>query len=139
MIFLSVFPHMQSPEHLWYSVNVPWESFTSFVEAAFNAWQQQLLKTIYMLLDESMLAWQPKTTKFGRLPNLTLEPMKPLGTMFKNGVKATTGLLGSQDIMQGSEAQAEKKYYGDESQACQRRNQSWLMSLRCYSSVILQI
>ena len=116
MIFTSVFPHMWSPEHLWYSANVPWESFVPFVEA-FNAQRQQLLKTVYLLLDESMSAWRPKTTKFGGLPNLTLEPRKPkpLGTMFKNEVEATTGILVSQDIVQGSDAQKDKKYYGDDS------------------------
>lgn len=116
MAFTSAFPRLWSPEHLWYSTNVPWESFLPFVEA-FNRQRQQLLKTVYMLLDESMSAWRPKTTKFGGLPNLMLEPRKPkpLGTMFKNGVEATTGILVCQDIMQGAEAQAGKKYYGDQS------------------------
>ena len=41
-----------------------------------------------------MLAWRPKTSATGGLPNDTFEPRKPkpLGTMLKNGVEATTGV-----------------------------------------------
>ena len=51
-----------------------------------------------MVLDESMSSWRPKTIKFGGLPNITYKARKPkpLGTMFKNGVKATRG--GGQEV-----------------------------------------
>jgi hypothetical protein len=63
----------------------------------------QSLHTVYLLLDESMSAWRPKTSQYGGLPNLTYEPRKPkpLGTMFKNGVEAITGIMVTQDVVQG--------------------------------------
>ena len=113
-VFVLGFPHLWSPPHLWYSENVPWESFLPFVEA-FNQNRRDLLKTVYLLMDESMSAWRPKTSAYGGLPNITFEPWKPkpLGTMFKNGVEARTGIMVSQDVVESSAAQQEKKYVGD--------------------------
>ncbi len=64
-----------------------------------------------------MSAWRLKTTKTGGLPNITFEPRKPkpLGTMLKNGVEATAGIMVTQDIVEGADAQKVKKYNGDES------------------------
>ena len=114
--FVCGFPHLWSPQHLWYSENVLWDCFLPFVQA-FNHTRRALLKTVYMLMDESMSAWRPKTTKTGGLPNITYEPRKPkpLGTMLRNGVEATTGIMVTQDIVEGAEAQREKRYTGDES------------------------
>ena len=66
-------------------------------------------------MDESMSPWRPKTTKTGGLPNITFEPRKPkpIGTMLKNGVEATTGIMVTQDIVEGADGQREKKYDGD--------------------------
>jgi hypothetical protein len=52
----------------------------------------------------------------GGLPNVTYEPRKPkpVGTMFKNGVKGTTGILVTQDVVEGSKSQREKKHDGEE-------------------------
>ena len=112
--FVCGFPHLWSPRHLWYSDNVPWDCFRPFVEA-FNQKRRDLLRTVYLLMDESMSAWRPKTTKTGGLPNITYEPRKPkpLGTMLKNGVEATTGIMVTQDIVEGADSQREKKYTGD--------------------------
>ena len=119
--FICGFPHLWSPEHLWFSDNVPWECFKPFVEA-FNQTRCDLLTTVYLLMDESMSAWRPKTTKTGGLPNITYEPRKPkpLGTMLRNGVKATTGIMVTQDIVEGADAQREKRYTGEESSLPQR-------------------
>ena len=112
--FVCGFPHLWSPKHLWFSDHVPWDCFLPFVEA-FNQKRRDLLKTVYLLMDESMSAWRPKTTKTGGLPNITFEPRKPkpLGTMLKNGVEATTGIMVTQDIVEGADAQRVKKYNGD--------------------------
>ncbi len=114
LAFVCGFPHLWSPQHLWYSDNVPWDCFLPFVEA-FNQRRRDLLKTVYLLMDESMSAWRPKTSKTGGLPNITFKPRKPklLGTMLKNGVEATTGIMVTQDIVEGADAQREKKYNGD--------------------------
>ena len=57
-----------------------------------------------------MSAWRPKTSKFGGLPNITYEQRKPkpLGTMFKNGVEATTEIIVYQDVVQQKEVQQAK-------------------------------
>ena len=114
--FVNGFPHLWSPEDLWYSEYVPWDAFRPFV-MAFNRKRNDLLKTVYLLMDESMSAWRPKTSQTGGLPNITFEPRKPkpLGTMFKNGVEATTGIMVTQDVVEGSAAQWEKKWVGDQS------------------------
>jgi hypothetical protein len=72
---------------------------------------------MYLLIDELMSAWRPKTSATGGLPNVTYKPRKPkpLGTMFKNGVKGTTCILVTQDVVEGSASQREKKYDGEES------------------------
>lgn len=64
-----------------------------------------------------MSAWRPKTSKFGGLPNITYEQRKPkpLGTMFKNGVEATTEIIVYQDVVQQKEVQQAKKYNGEKS------------------------
>jgi hypothetical protein len=96
--------------------NVTWESFKPLLYA-FNQRQQDFLRTMYLLMDESMSAWRPKTSATGGLPNVTYEPRKPkpLGTMFKNGVEGTTGILVTQDVVEGSRSQREKKYDSEES------------------------
>jgi len=84
---------------------------------AFNDKQQHLIKTALLLLDDSMSAWHPKTSKFGGLPNYTFEPRKPvpLRTMFQNVAECMSGVLVSQDIIQLSKEQARKKYFNEKS------------------------
>jgi hypothetical protein len=83
---------------------------------AFNQRQQDLLHMVYLLMDELMSAWRPKTSAMGGLPNVTYEPKKPkpLRTTFKNGVKGTMVILVTQDVVEGSASQREKKYEGEE-------------------------
>jgi hypothetical protein len=64
-----------------------------------------------------MSGWQPKTSKYGGLPNYTLEPCKPapLGTTFLNGVDATNGILAYQNVVQFSEIQKQKDSHNEKS------------------------
>jgi len=64
-----------------------------------------------------MSGWKPKTSKLGGLPNYTFEPRKPipLGTMFRNGAEAVTGMLIFQDIVQTQEFQSRKDYHQEPS------------------------
>ena len=80
------------------------------------------------MLDESMSAWRPKTTKLGGLPHLTHEPRKPipLGTMFRNSAECWTGILKYYDIVDVSEKQAQKEFSG-EKQKCQMKTICLLM------------
>lgn len=114
--FVAGFPQLWSPREHWYVDNVPWDAFLPLLKA-FNGKRQDLVSSTYLVLDESMSAWRPKTSKFGGLPNITYEQRKPkpLGTMLKNGVEATTGIMVYQDVVQQKEVQQAKKYNGDES------------------------
>ena len=93
---------------------MPWESFKPFVDF-FNQKRRDLVRMVYLLMDESMPAWHPKTSATGGLPNITFKLRKPksLGTMFKNGFEVTMGIIVMQDVVEGSAAQSDKKYVGD--------------------------
>jgi hypothetical protein len=75
------------------------------------------MKTLFPILDDTMSGWQPKTSKLGGLPNFTFEPRKPvpLGTMFKYGAECLTGIMAFQDVVQNTEVQKEKQFYGEKS------------------------
>jgi len=116
--FCSAAPFCWSEEKYWYedTRDVPWEVFLPCL-SSFNGKRQRLLKTVLMMVDESMSGWRPKTTKLGGLPNYTFEPRKPvpLGTMFRNGVECLSGILVVQDVVQNPEKQALKSYFGEPS------------------------
>ena len=80
--------------------------------SSFNSKRQRLIKTVLMLVDESMSGWRPKTSKTGGLPNITHEPRKPvdLGTMLRDGVECITGIFVYHDIVQAPTQMWEKKY-----------------------------
>jgi hypothetical protein len=83
----------------------------------FNERRKNLLRTLLLILDESMSGWQPKTTITGGLPKLTWEPRNPvpLGTMFRNGVEASTGILVYQSVVQDAEVMKQLEFYGEQS------------------------
>ena len=111
--FCSAAPYAWADPKYWYldTRDNPWDIFTPCL-ASFNEKRQRLLKTMLLLIDESMSGWRPKTKKLGGLPNYTFEPRKPvpLGTMFRIGVECITGLLVVQDVVQNSEQQSRKDY-----------------------------
>jgi len=59
-----------------------------------------------------MSGWRPKTSKCGRLPNITHELRKPvpLGTMLRNSVECVTGIFVHHDPVQGPTSQNRKKW-----------------------------
>ncbi len=67
--------------------------------------------------DVSMSDWLPKTSKLGRLPNISFEPRQPvpLGTMFHNGADCMSGVLVFQDVVQAPEIQRKKKNFNESS------------------------
>jgi hypothetical protein len=75
------------------------------------------LRTLLLILNESMSGWRPKTTMTGGLPKLTWEPIKPvpLGTMFRNSVEASTGILVYQIVVQQAEVMKQFEFYGERS------------------------
>ena len=72
----------------------------------------QILNVIHLILDESMSAWRPKTSKRGGLPHISHEPRKPvpLGTMLRNAVECLTGIFVHQDLVDTSTKQWEKEF-----------------------------
>ncbi len=66
----------------------------------------------YLVLDESMSGWRPKTTVTRGLLNITYEPCKHvnLGTMIKNSCECITGMFVYHDVVRGSAQQGSKKY-----------------------------
>ena len=116
--FMSGFPFLWADRKYWYRAkdDIPWDMFLPFVHH-YNESRRQLLKVTYLMLDESMSAWCPKTTKTGGLPNITFEPRKPveLGTMIRNGVDCISGIFVHHDVVQEAAAQSDKKYVGEKS------------------------
>jgi hypothetical protein len=104
-------------EH-WYKDkrDLTWDSFLPML-TKFNDPHQKLLKVILLMLDESMSGWMPKSTKTDGLPKITYEPRKPvsLGTMFRNSVECTSGILVFQDVVQDAEIMKGKSHLGEKS------------------------
>ena len=102
--FLSGFPWLWADkEKHWYTnpKHMPWEQILPFVDE-YNEKRNNLLRVLFLVLDESMSGFRPKTTKTGGLPNITHEPRKPvsLGTMLRNGAEGKTGILAFDDVVQ---------------------------------------
>jgi len=62
-------------EKWWYQDprDLDWDVFRPTLES-FNNKQKALFIVTIVLLDESMFAWKPKTSKHGGLPDLTFKP-----------------------------------------------------------------
>jgi hypothetical protein len=109
--FCSAAPYAWADEKYWYlpDRDTPWEMFLPCVYE-FNDTRKLLVKSLMVILDESMSGWRPKTSKLGGLPNISFEPRKPvpLGTMFRNGADCMSGVLVFQDVVQAPESQSKK-------------------------------
>ena len=84
----------------------PWWPLRCGVER-FNAKRRALLRTVPVcVLDESMSAWRPRTTKQGGLPHISYVPRKPepLGTEFKTAADPATGIMLALEIQEGKPA-----------------------------------
>ena len=111
--FVHAFPFMWADRRYWYMSrnDLPWDVFQPFVNE-YNLMRRKMTDVFYMVLDESMSGWRPKTTQTGGLPNITFEPRKPvnLGTMIKNGCECITGMMVYHDMVAGAQQQGSKKY-----------------------------
>ena len=118
-IFVNGFPYLFADRKYWFvpKRDVPWDMYVPTI----NGWNKKrcgILTAYCLMLDESMSAWRPKTSKFGGLPNYTYEPRKPipLGTMFRNSAECMTGILHFVDPVMVAELQARKDYGSEQSQ-----------------------
>ena len=119
--FIAGFPFLFCDKKYWYEnpKDLPWEVFLPFV-GEWNEKRNKLLQVLFLILDESMFGWRPKTSATGGLPNITNEPRKPvdLGTMACNGAKCKTGIMAYQDIVEDLTNQRQKKYLvGDDTKS----------------------
>ena len=72
----------------------------------------ELLEVTFLMLDEAMSGWRPKTSALGGLPNITSELPKPvdLGSMYRDSVECITGIFVHHNIVQAPTQQWRKKY-----------------------------
>jgi hypothetical protein len=110
--FICPFPFVWGEKVYWFKPknDLPWTMFLPFLQL-YNEMQTKITDVHYAILDESMSGWQLKTSKTGRLPNITFEPQKHknLGTMIWNLAECVTGMIINHDIVQGQAEQAKKK------------------------------
>ena len=68
--------------------NDPWYKFATAVESFNNHQKKFILTSSTRVLDESMCAYRPRTSKFGGLPNISdvMRKPEPLGTKLKTAV-----------------------------------------------------
>ena len=81
----------------------PWHCFSSAVNE-FNELRSELILSSYQkIIDESMSAWRPRTSKNGGLPNVSyiVRKPEPLGTEFKSVCCQATGVLTYLEIQRG--------------------------------------
>ena len=111
--FMYVLPFLWADEEFWYRDprTLPWEVMMPFVTKV-NALRAMLMHVLYMVLDETMWGWRPKTSVTGGFPNITHEPRKPvdLGAMARNAVEAITGIMVFQDPVADLTSQRLKNY-----------------------------
>ena len=91
--------------------DLPWDVIKPFV-VEYNEKRVAILKIVFLLLDESMSGYRPKTSKTGGYPNITFEPRKPvpLGTMLRNALECITGIFVNHDIVESPQGQWTKEF-----------------------------
>ena len=74
--------------------------------------QTRIVSSWIKVLDESMSAFKPRTTKTGGLPNISFIARKPepLGTEFKTVCCALSGLMLHMEIQRGKAGMKDAKY-----------------------------
>ncbi|CAB9498059.1 unknown protein [Seminavis robusta] len=93
----------------------PWHMIRGMVNGynlVRSLWVAASLKKV---MDETMSAWCPRTTKFGGLPHISwiCRKPEPLGTEFKTVACSSTGIILHCEIQEGEKAMKAKKYGGE--------------------------
>ena len=111
--FFHVLPLLWAPEEYWFrdQRELPWEVIKPLFEQI-NKLRRLLLRTLFLVLDESMYGFRPKTSPFGGFPNITFEPRKPceLGAMVRNALDAITGIFLFRDPVEDLTSQRLKEF-----------------------------
>jgi hypothetical protein len=111
--FMYGLPYLWAEKKFW-DINpaeLPFDFLAPFIKE-YNSLRTTSIRVIYLMLDESMSGWRPKTSKRGGLPHISHEPRKPvpLGTMIRNAVECTTGIFVHHDLVDSSNEQWKKKF-----------------------------
>jgi hypothetical protein len=82
----------------------------------FNERNKNLLRTLLLILDDSMSGWHPETMMMAGIHKLTWEPRKhvPLGTILRNGVEGITAILVCQILVQHADVMKKLEFYGEQ-------------------------
>ena len=111
--FFHVLPLLWAPKEYWFrnQRELPWAVVKPLFEQTNNL-RSLLLCIIFLVLDESMYGFRPKTLPYGGLPNITSEPRKPcdLGSMVRNGLDAITGIFAFRDPVEDITSQRLKEF-----------------------------
>ena len=111
--FFHVLPLLWVPKGYWFrdQRELPWAVVKSLFEEI-NALCCLLLCILFLVLDESMYGFRPKTSPHGGFPNILYEPRKPcnLGAMVRNGLDAITGIFAFRDPVKDMTSQRLKLF-----------------------------
>ena len=109
----NIVPYMFSDDTLIDSD--PWWMIREGIREYNRTQYEQVAASKRKVLDESMSAWVPRTSKTGGLPHLSFVERKPepLGTEFKVVSDFATGVLLHLEVMEGGAAMKEKKYVSE--------------------------
>ena len=90
----------------------PWWQFAAAVDEFNEIRSQYILTSAERVLDESMSAYCPRTTRLGGLPNLSyvFRKPEPLGTEFKSSVCTVTKIMTHLEIQRGKYGMKDKEY-----------------------------
>ena len=115
--FVHVLPYLWADAQYWYRDphTLLWEVIMPFV-AKINDLCALLMIVLFMVLNETMWGWRPKTSVTGGFPKITHEPRKPvdLGAMAHNAVEAITGIMVFQDLVANLTSQQLKEHMQDD-------------------------
>ena len=91
----------------------PWWKFTTGITTFNEIRKKLILPSEVIVLDESMSAFRPQTTKTGKLPNITYIFRKPedLGTEFKSSVCPVLGVMTYLEIQMGKDYMKNQKHF----------------------------
>ena len=85
----------------------PWWAFSSAITDFNDIRNHNILSSWVKVLDETMSAWRPRTSKNGGLPNISyiIRKPEPLGTEFKTVCCPVTGVMTRMEIQRGNNVQ----------------------------------
>ena len=92
----------------------PWWPIRGGVDGFNENRKRTIKRTRAICIDESMSAYQPRSTKLGGLPHLSFIKRKPrpLGTEFKSAADGVTGVMLWLEIQEGKSGMKSKAFVG---------------------------